>query len=191
MILGASIVKSTSWRGINEEFTNVYHFDTSINTTSEQVADKLIEHERRFFAANVNFHRVLVWGPADGTKQENRMLVQRDLTGTGEAPVTKIMAKELCLIVQWDTGRVNTRGGKIYLRKYLHKGALAQDDEGAAKGNTALPPSAIAEANDYANYVKNLIGSTGASLCDKQGRKLPLATPAVVIPYAHTRQFRR
>jgi hypothetical protein len=119
------------------------------------------------------------------------MLLQEDVGGTGAKPLGVETAKELTAVVQWDTGRKNTRGGKIFLRKYVHLGIIGAADHQAAKGNSALAAADVQAIVDYANKVKNAVGISGANITDKKGRGLPVATPAVVLPHLHTRQFRR
>jgi hypothetical protein len=191
MILGCSVTKSTTWRGIEEEFSNVYHFDAAVDTTSQQVADAVVGAERTILGTNVSMKNVKVWGPTDGTKEQSVMLLQQNLTGTGAIIAGSVCAKELSAVLQWDTGRKNTRGGTIFLRKYLHVGAIPDTAEEAAKGNAALPAAAITRFNNFGNSVKNPVGVNGAPLCDKKGRKLPLNTPTKTLTHLHTRQFRR
>jgi hypothetical protein len=191
MILGVAVTKGTSWRGIAEEFTNVYHYDAAVDTTSDQVADGVVNAERQVFGNNVSYKRVQVYGPADGTILQNRMLLQKDLTGVGAVDTGSVTAKELTAVVSWNTGRVNSRGGRIYLRKYLHVGRIAITDEDQAKGNGPLTPNVREMLESYGNAAKNVVGASGASLCDKKGRKLPLGTNPIVLPHLHTRQFRR
>jgi hypothetical protein len=191
MILGVSVTKSTGWRGIQEEFTNVWHFDATVDTTSKEVADAVVAGERPVFGPNVNFKRVQVWGPADAGPAQNQMLLQEDLTGTGEAFPGAICAKELSVVASWDTGRVNTRGGRIFLRKYLHVGQLNDAGDEAARGNAALPAAVADQYKRNMNAMKNIVGVGRASICDRKGRKLPLNTDVVILPHLHIRQFRR
>ncbi len=191
MIVGVSVTKSTTWRGIEEQYSNVYHFDAAVDTTSDDLANSVVASERAAHAVNVTFKNVKVWGPTDGTKEQSVMLLQKDLTGTGNAVRTYDTAKELTAVVQWDTGRKNSRGGRIFLRKYLHVGALGESGEDQAKGNAALAPATVTRLTTYANNVKNAVGVSGAAISDKKGRKLPVGTPAQVLPHLHTRQFRR
>jgi hypothetical protein len=191
MILGISISKSTTWRGTAEEFANVYHYDATADTMAVDVIDAVVAEERKVMGNNVNFLRAQAWGPADGTKLQSQMLVQKNLTGVGAVATGEITAKEMAAVVQWDTGRVNTRGGKIFYRKYLHIGRLNGTDAEGAKGNGPLLTAAKDLIVAYGNNVKNVVGINGASICDKQGRKLPLNTAPVVLPHLHTRQFRR
>jgi hypothetical protein len=191
MILGVSITKSCNWRGIEEEFSNVYHFDTTVETTSDEVINGVVNAERQIYGDNVKFVKGQAWGPADGTQLQSQMLLQKPLTGFGALVTGAKTAQELTAVVSWDTGRVNTRGGRIFLRKYAHVGRIDTSLEDVAKGNTALPQNIKEQYESYGNSVKNAVGINRATLCDKQGRQLPLNTPATVLPHLHTRQFRR
>ncbi len=191
MILGVAVDKAVTWRGEEETFANVWHYDASVDTSSEDVGNAVAAAEKAFFGSNVTFKRVQVWGPADGLPAQSQMLFQKDMTGTGTGSTSTVCALETSAVISWNTGRVNTRGGRIYLRKYLHLGRLAYADEEAAKGNTLLPALERTRIVDFGNSMKNLVGIAGANICDKKGRKLPLNTPAVVLPHLHTRQFRR
>jgi hypothetical protein len=191
MILGVAVEKAVTWREKEELFTNVWHYDASVDTSAESVADAVVGSERALFGANVTFKNVKVWGPADGTPLQSQMLVQKTLTGPGTATSGEIMAKEMAAVIAWDTGRLNTRGGRIYLRKYLHLGRGPSTDPEAAKGNTAMTAAEQTRLRDFGNSMKNLVGVAGANICDKKGRKLPLNTGATVLPHLHTRQFRR
>lgn len=192
MILGVAVDKSVMWRGQKETYTNVWHYDTTIDTTSKEIADAVVDKERALMGTNVSFNRVQVWGPTDGTKEASQMLHQEDLSGTGGTGGGQTCALETTAVVSWNTGRFNSRGGRIYLRKYLHLGQLFSNDLEASKGNTALPSSDMGRLESFGNAMKNLQGTGfGAAICDKKGRKLPLNTPAAVLPHLHTRQFRR
>jgi hypothetical protein len=191
MIVGVAVTKRTTWRGIEEEFSNVYHYDTALDATSQEVADAVVAAERTIFANNVFFLNVKVWGPTDGTALQSQMLLQQTLTGSGNAARGSDTAKELTAVVEWDTGRKNTRGGRIFLRKYLHLGSLTEPGEDQAKGNTALVAATVTRLTTYANAVKNALPQGRAAISDKKGRKLPIATDAKVLPHLHTRQFRR
>jgi hypothetical protein len=191
MILGVSVDKAVTWRGVEEQFTNVWHYDAALDTTSKQVADAVVANERGLFGANVSFKRVQVWGPADGLPAQNQMLLQETLTGAGTGGSGTITAKELTAVASWDTGRKNSRGGRVYLRKYLHLGQLAEVADEAAKGNNSLSISEQGRVKTFANNMKNVVGISGASICDKKGRKLPVGTDAKVLPHLHTRQFKR
>ncbi len=191
MIIGVAITKETSWRGQQEEFSNVYNYDTSTEVTSEQVIDAVVTAEKGVFGSNVTFKNAKAYGPVDGTKLQNVMLKQKTLTGTGQVATGTVAAKELSIVVMYDTGRLNTRGGRIFFRKYLHVGRLQGTDEEGAKGNQPLNTTAKELVVTYANAIKNPVGVSGASLCDKQGRKLPVNTTGRILPNMHTRQFRR
>jgi hypothetical protein len=191
MIIGVSITKETTWRGKQEQFSNVYHFDTSVDTTSDQVIDSVVSTERTIHSPNVKFVNAKAFGPTDGTKEQNVMLADRPLNLTGTADTSGSTAQELAAVVQWDTGRKNTRGGRIFLRKYLHVGALAIGQDEASKGNTPMNAQQLTKFQTFGKTVQNAVGVNAAPICDAKGRKLPLSTEPQVLPHLHTRQFRR
>jgi hypothetical protein len=191
MIIAVAVNKHFLWRGSREDFTNVWHYDTSVDTTAQELADAVVAKERTVYGRNVNFSKVQAWGPADGTKAQNQMLVQQVLTGTGEVNGFYDTAKELTAVLSWDTGRVNSRGGKIFLRKYMHIGNMTSGDEDSAKGNTAIPAQDRDRYATFGTDMKNLVGLNRASICDRLGRRLPLNTNVKVLPHLRIRQFRR
>ncbi len=191
MIIGVSITKETTWRGGAEEFSNVYHFDTAVDTTSDEVIDAVVAAEQTVHGPGVAFKNAKAFGPTDGLPAQNVMLADRTLTQFGTMPTAVTAGKELAAVVQWDTGRKNTRGGRIFYRKYLHPGALGTGNDDAGKGNVAMTQAQQDLFVAYGNDVKNAVGLSGANLTDAKGRALPIGTPATVLPHLHTRQFRR
>ncbi len=192
MILGVSIEKELTWRGQAEQFANVYHFDTDAGYMSEDLVQAVIAVERPAFSTQVKFRRAKVWGPTDQGVIASEMLLQADLTGTGSRASNFLTGFELAAVVSWNTGRKNSKGGPVFLRKYLHVGAITTAG-GPELGNTALPSQDLDILRNYGNGIKNVGGATGlaANLCDKKGRKLPLNTSPKILPHLHTRQFRR
>lgn len=123
--VGVSITKSTSFRGVAEEFSNTYYYNVGLIVTAA-VADNLIDAvaglEKPMFASNVTFVRGKVWSTG-GTKAENQMLAQKNLSGTGTnaASASTAMDKERAFLVRARAG-VDTKGRPVYLRKWWHLG---------------------------------------------------------------------
>jgi hypothetical protein len=191
MIIGVSITKETTWRGASEEFSNVYHFQTAADVTSKQVIAEVVKAEQTVHGPGVHFKNAKAFGPTDGLKAQNVMLEDITLDAYGTMPTAVTAGKELAAVVQWDTGRKNTRGGRIFYRKYLHPGALGAGNDDAGKGNVAMTQAQQDLFVAFGNDVKNAVGLSGADLTDAKGRTLPFNTPATVLPHLHTRQFRR
>jgi hypothetical protein len=192
MIRGISVEKRVTWREQPEDFANVYHYDSDATVSSEELLDAIVAAERPMFVNAVSYIRGQVWGPTDGTKEQSQMLFQKNLSGLGTSSVGSLTPSENTAVLSWDTGRVNTRGGRVYLRKYLHVcGISATSQTAAAMGNNALPASEILKYKNFGNSIKTIIGASGAHLCDKKGRRLPLGTDCKVLPHLRIRQFRR
>ncbi len=193
MIMGVTIEKSTTWRGEEEFFSNVYHYNTAVGQSAESVINALVTIEKPYFGSVVAFKRGRAFGPTDQGKAANVMLFEKPLTGLGTSQSTVSCPREMTILVSWDTGRKNTRGKPIYLRKYLHVGNIgSQAGQEAANGNVALPQGEIDKHVNYGNQVKNIetIGGQMANLTDRLGRGLPLATPTAVNQFMRIRQFR-
>lgn len=199
---GISITKSTSWRGSNEEFSNVYHYDTStvINTDSgwEALVNDIVSREKDIHGQNVNFLRARVWGPTYEASEETQALkdasIMRwvgDLTGTGNIPSTYPIAKELAICVSFYVGR-SARGYKRFLRKYWHVGAISagSTDPNDRMGNTALPVATRDSAKAVFEALKTVsVGGFSHDLCTPGGDHLPLGSNAIVLAHLRTRQF--
>src|SRR3954470_12895414 len=119
--VGVSIVKSTSFRGVAQEFGNTYYYQTPLPVTAT-VAGNLIDHivtlEKAQHSTAVTFVRAKCWS-AGGTKQENEMITQKNLSGTGSngsgGASTLNMDKERAFLVRFRAGN-DTRGRPVYLR---------------------------------------------------------------------------
>jgi hypothetical protein len=129
-ILGVSITKRDTWEGNSEEFSNVYNYETSPDAgddillpgISDSDATTLVETiadlERPLHASTTDFVRGRVWGPVDGTQEENQTIAQVDLTGTGEHSIAGGSSMEDCILVRMRTGRRSVRDRPVWLRKW-------------------------------------------------------------------------
>ncbi len=193
MIVGISITKEEQFRGRNEEFSNVYHFDAAVGMDPKNLANAVAQRERPVFNSTVQFKSWKAWGPTNQGKAANEMLAEGEFeTMNGGAGLTQIYS-ELAAVVSWSTGRKNTRGQMIYLRKYLH--VCGTEGSSAAPGLTdaTIPLTQQNALITYGNAIKNVnVGAAQqeAQLVDMQGRGLPLGTDPKVLPHFHIRQFR-
>lgn len=121
-IVGVSITKSTSFRGVNQEFGNTYYYKTPlpvVEAVAGSLIDNIVAKERAIFSGSVNFVYGRCWS-AGGTKQENNMLNQKQLSGTGAGPgAIAGQDRERAFLVRFRAG-VDTRGNPVYLRKWWH-----------------------------------------------------------------------
>src|SRR5215217_6668005 len=116
-LLGVSITKGTSFRGVTQEFGNTYYYDvvgTPNATVANEVIDALVTKEKAIHASSVSFIRAKAWS-AGGTNAQNSMLVQKNLSGAGAiAPATGV-DKERAFLIRFRAG-VDSRGRPVYLR---------------------------------------------------------------------------
>lgn len=124
-VIGVSITKRAFWEGDPEEFSNVYHytdpalvFDSISDTDAASLANIIADAERPIHSRDVDFIRARVWGPTDGTQEENDTIAVVDLTGTGEGPTDDHMCLEDCVLVRTLSRRESVRGRPVWLRKW-------------------------------------------------------------------------
>ncbi len=122
MRIGIQITKSTLFRGVQQEFHNIYHFSlaTAVTAPSEPLVDEIVTKEKALHNTITAFKRASVW-TAGGTKAENRMIFQKPLTGFGSILASTTMDKERALLIRWPAG-FDVRGLPVYLRKWFHVG---------------------------------------------------------------------
>jgi len=120
--VGVSITKSLSFRGVAQEFGNTYFYETPlpvIASVADSLIDNIVTKEKNLFSASVNFLFARCWS-AGGTKQENNMITQKPLSGTGsQANPIAGQDRERAFLVRFRAG-IDTRGNPVYLRKWWH-----------------------------------------------------------------------
>lgn len=191
---GFQIVKSVTWRGEEEEFGNVYHYDLAgILSSYSSIVDAIVAIEKPAFGTNVTFKSARVWGPTDSGPEAAVTELVKDLSGLGTQAGTAVIPMEETLVVQWYLGRSPTTQRKRFLRKYLHIcKASTTDQTTGGMGNTAISSNLTTLGTTYGDGVKNLtVGGQNIPICAWNGDHLPVGTTTQVLPYMHTRQFRR
>jgi hypothetical protein len=120
MRIGLSIVKSVLFRGVQQEFSNVYHYELlgAVTGPWESLVDECKASEAGLHSTDVSFKRASVWS-AGGTPAQNAMLFQKTLAGLGSAVNNTSMDRERAILARWPAG-VDSRGKPVYLRKWYH-----------------------------------------------------------------------
>jgi hypothetical protein len=193
--MSVSIVKSTSFRGAQQEFANTYTYATP---PVDQVAyadtliNAIVDLERPMFAANVNFVRARAWS-SGGTKAQNEQLAQKILTGTGGAGSTPASYdRERAFLVRARAGN-DSKGRPVYLRKWWHLngGFLVNSLTDAQLGNTAQLDSSqrtqLAAKFDLFKTIVTTGSPIGSTLRAESGREITGNTQAH--PYLEHRQL--
>src|SRR5215203_2993813 len=143
--IGVSITKSTAFRNSTQEFSNVYYYDVDQQPSVAQAdafIDNLTALEKTFHGSNVTFLRGRCWS-AGGTKAENNMISQKQLSGTGARLAASSLDKERAFLFRLRAG-VSSTGQPVYLRKYYHACAefvLSQ----------SIPSSLLSNATGWTN----------------------------------------
>ena len=175
--IGISITKATSFRNSTQEFSNVYHFDVLGSLPTAGQADSLIDElksaEVGFHSTDVTFKRGRCWS-AGGTKAENNMISQKNLTGTGSTSLISGFDKERAFLFRIRAGN-DSRGNAVYLRKWYHSCGNGPGNSPADTGNLAQT-TGISNGNKAAMVTAvETIGAIGGGtepykLCSKTGR---------------------
>jgi hypothetical protein len=120
--VGVSITKSVSFRGVAQEFSNTYYYETPlpvIASVADSLIDNIVAKEKAIHSVVVSFLFARCWS-AGGTKQENNMITQKSLSGTGSGVSPQSgQDRERAFLVRARAG-VDTRGNPVYLRKWWH-----------------------------------------------------------------------
>lgn len=120
------IVKRFIYRGQQEEFSNRWHFKSGpLNSVAEwkTLADGLIAQEKLTVTSGVSFVRAYGYAPGidhsvvqiDYTVPPNTVVV-----GTFSPGANYGCPGDVAATMRWATGKLNSRGKKIYCRKYMH-----------------------------------------------------------------------
>lgn len=191
-----AVTMSTLWHGEEEEFSNVFHFDAPALINSEggweSLADQVVSALRPIMASTVTFRRVRVHGPTHLSKAEDQMRLVKDLTGAGTLAVNFDIAPENCVVADLYVGR-GPKGGKQFLRKYLHTcGLTAAGSSNAAQGRTSIVQAARTPFETALNSLLTVnVGGVPNQICTPNGKLPPGGNSFAVNPYVASRQFRR
>lgn len=117
---GVAITKSCSFRGVQQEFTNVYYYNGVglTNATATTLANQVKALEVPFHSLDVTFVRYKVWNNS-AIPSQNNMIAQGNLSGTGNQVVLTTMDRERAVLIRWPAG-FDSRGHPVFLRKWYH-----------------------------------------------------------------------
>jgi len=117
---GLVIVKSVLFRGVQQEFSNRYHYDGAAMGQAQgtTLANNVKTIEQSLHSTDVTFLRYLVWEDT-GLPGTSSMLVQGSLSGVGSGSTNASQDRERAVLVRWPAG-TDSRGRPVYLRKYYH-----------------------------------------------------------------------
>lgn len=183
-----TIVKKFTYRGQPEEFSNTYHFSGTVPTTEaswKTLADAIIAAEKLTVTSLVTFVRA--YGYEAGNEHS---VAQIDyavppntvVAGSYTAPASGAAPGDTVATVRWYTGELNSRGKKIYCRKYFHNVYV-----GAPTPDTLI----TAQSTLFATFGAKMIDGTlpgSVKYCGPQGAVLQAPE---VSPWVTTRTLKR
>jgi hypothetical protein len=174
---GVSILKSTQFRNVQQDFTNVYYYEAPVPETDtaqlQALVDMLVNNEKTVHSTLVNFKRARLWLTGTGSPATNHMVIDQTLSGAGSATDLGTLDRERAFLIRVPAG-FNSRGKPVYLRKWYHTCAQVG---GVAIGSpiladttdfTAANRTAIANALKF--WVNPTVGVTTWQSCSQQGR---------------------
>jgi hypothetical protein len=156
-----TIVKSFSYRGAAEEFSNTYHMDGATPTSAaswKTLADNIIAAEKLIFPSQCTIVRAM--GHKAGTNVAvffyDYAAHAASVAGTfAPAGGTVPAPGDAAAWVRWSTAAVTSRGKPIYLRSYFHNMMIgntdATKDTFGATQKTALETYATAWITGFAD----------------------------------------
>lgn len=176
--IGISITKSTSFRGATQEFSNTYYYENNGALPDAAGADALIDeltaNEKTFHSNLVTFVRGRCWSQI-GSKEQNEMISQKNLSGTGSTGTAANMDKERAFLFRRRAG-VDSRGNPVYMRKWYHSCGVfvtGQTLSTALLENTSGFSQAQrdAQVNAMETVWELAAAGGGWSICSKNGRQ--------------------
>lgn len=128
---GVTLVKSFTYRGAAEEFSNTYHFvgDAPSNDTDwGTLVMALVALEKTLMVADVTYERAYCYENTDDDSVFTYDIAVAHSGTVGTVSLTtgeSVAPGDAAAWVRWKTARTNTHGKPIYLRKYFHGVSLA------------------------------------------------------------------
>lgn len=183
------LVKRFTYRGQPEEFSNKYHFEGTTPANADAwktLADGWIAEERKIFPSWVEFVRAYGYEP--GSDHANWM---HDYDSEAGAPPAgslvfgasdHILPGDAAATVRWETGEWNSRGKKIYCRKYFH---------GVANGTGGADSLSAQQKTAMEGYAAVLISGFFPGSAKYSGPQGANLSSPLVSPWITTRTLKR
>lgn len=186
-----TIVKRFTYRNAPEEFSNSYHFSGTVPSDAagwKTLADAIITAERPTVIADIKFVRAYgyVAGTIASVAQIDYTQAPNTLLSGTKTITAQIAPGDAAATVRWLTPDTNSRGKKIYLRKYFH-GVEVQAGTSDAACDMVNP----AQKALWLTFANKMIDGTlpgGFTYCGPQGA---VASAPAVAQFVTTRTLKR
>ena len=181
-------VKEFTYRDQAEEFSNRYYFNGTMPDTPlawETLFNALNVEEKKIYSQDVIITRAYGYNafqvPSIWTV-DLKVSPRVPVTGTLAAGSAAPAPGDVAATVRWETGLLNSRGRKIYLRKYYHGVYIDSTDR------DKLWPTQRTAIGGYANFLASASLPGGATLAGPHG---VTGGVSLVNPYLTTRTLKR
>lgn len=190
-LVAFSITKQMAFRDSIQEFSNVYHYDVLVMPNEAEAINRineLVTFEKSCHANGITYNRGRCWS-AGGTVEQNVMIADIFLSGTGALSQSTTMDKERAILCQWPAG-LDSRGRQVYLRKWWHACAnfggvsITTNHLVQATGFSSGERTTIANKADEITYIGT---ASEYELCAASGRNITGNVAAH--PYLEHRQL--
>lgn len=121
---GITLIKTFTYRGAPEEWSNTYHLDGHPTTSADwrTAVDDLVSVERDAYSNRTQVVRALCYENTDDDSVYTYILADfaGNVPGTIPADSGPVAPGDCAVWVRWNTGLRSSTGKAIYLRKYFH-----------------------------------------------------------------------
>jgi hypothetical protein len=121
---GITLIKTFTYRGAPEEWSNTYHLDGHPTTDADwrTAVDDLISYEKSCYSPRTEVVRALCYEDTDADSVYTYILADfaGNVPGILPADSGPVAPGDCAVWVRWNTGLRSSSGKAIYLRKYFH-----------------------------------------------------------------------
>lgn len=162
-----SVRKSIPWRGLQQGFSNLYHYEVDAPSVGnlDNILTALKALEAPVHATDVTFIEGRAWGPVNAQGRGGDMTSIVAFSGAGTATPDTTFYKECAYLIKWPLGRYGSRNRPQWLRKWIHSHSVLGQSSTMKDGSTSLG-AIFAPLSTYATGVRVLTPTGGGTTYD-------------------------